>query len=238
MTKPIDRDPIYRWRAFDANIIELCCRWYITYRLSYRDLTAIIAERGVAVSRTTVMRWTIRYVPEFEKRWNRLAKGVNSSWRVTVTPNDRSRECSPFKPFSYARIDLCGIELANRIRKRVLLHLGILDSDFRSKGAAKFCAVSRGPVNSRTSIGADRACRLMCVRHPTVNPQMQQNPSPDSGRRLTGNSLPTGPHRPTCGARLCILADAIMIFGFALAGFRHVHGSNLRPLVPLACRGR
>jgi hypothetical protein len=46
MTKPIVRDPIYRRRRFDAEIIELCVRWYITYRLSYRDLVAIMAERG------------------------------------------------------------------------------------------------------------------------------------------------------------------------------------------------
>jgi transposase-like protein len=85
MTKPIDRDPIYRGRAFDADIIELCCRWYVTYRLSYRDLAAIMAERGVSFSYTTLMRWIIRYVPEFENRWNRVAKGVNSSWRVDET---------------------------------------------------------------------------------------------------------------------------------------------------------
>lgn len=47
MTKPIARDPIYRRRMFDAEIIELCVRWYITYRLSYRDLVAMMAERGV-----------------------------------------------------------------------------------------------------------------------------------------------------------------------------------------------
>jgi hypothetical protein len=38
MTKPIARDPMYRKRVFDADIIELCVRWYITYRVSYRDL--------------------------------------------------------------------------------------------------------------------------------------------------------------------------------------------------------
>jgi hypothetical protein len=27
MTKPIVRDPIYRKRVFDADIIELCVRW-------------------------------------------------------------------------------------------------------------------------------------------------------------------------------------------------------------------
>ena len=30
MTKPIARDAIYRNRVFDADIIELCVRWYIT----------------------------------------------------------------------------------------------------------------------------------------------------------------------------------------------------------------
>jgi transposase-like protein len=43
MTKPIARDPIYRRRSFDAEIIELCVRWYISYRLSYRGLVELIA---------------------------------------------------------------------------------------------------------------------------------------------------------------------------------------------------
>ena len=47
MTKPIARDPMYRKRAFDADIIELCVRWYITYRVSYRDLVEMMAERGI-----------------------------------------------------------------------------------------------------------------------------------------------------------------------------------------------
>ena len=55
-------------RQFDTDIIVLCVRWYITYRLSYRDLVAMMAERGVIMSHTTIMRWVIRYVPEFEKR--------------------------------------------------------------------------------------------------------------------------------------------------------------------------
>jgi transposase-like protein len=85
MTKPIVRDPIYRRRRFDAEIIELCVRWYITYRLSYRDLQAMMAERGIVVSHSTILRWVSRYVPEFEKRFNRFARPVNTSWRVDET---------------------------------------------------------------------------------------------------------------------------------------------------------
>jgi transposase-like protein len=31
MTKPIARDPIFLRRQFDAEIIVLCVRWYVTY---------------------------------------------------------------------------------------------------------------------------------------------------------------------------------------------------------------
>ena|SRR5688572_408289 len=55
MTQPIARDPMYRKRIFDAQVLELCVRWYVTYRLSYRDLVAIMAERGVKVAHTTVL---------------------------------------------------------------------------------------------------------------------------------------------------------------------------------------
>jgi len=85
MTKALARDPIYRRRRFPPDIIELCVRWYITYRLSYRDLVAMMAEREIHVSHSTVLRWVLRYVPEFEKRWARYAKPVNSSWRMDET---------------------------------------------------------------------------------------------------------------------------------------------------------
>jgi transposase-like protein len=67
MTKPIVRDPIYRRRRFDAEIIELCVRWYITYRLSYRDLVAMMAERGINVSHTTI----------HDRGWGQVTLGVS-----------------------------------------------------------------------------------------------------------------------------------------------------------------
>jgi transposase-like protein len=85
MTKPIARDPIYRRRVFDAEIIELCVRWYITYRLSYRDLVAMMAERGVILAHSTILRWVTRYVPEYERRWNRCSRSVGTSWRTDET---------------------------------------------------------------------------------------------------------------------------------------------------------
>jgi len=85
VTQPIEREAIYRRRRFPRDVIETCVRWYLTYRLSYRDLVALMAERDVHVTHTTIMRWVFQYVPEYERRWNRRAKRVGSSWRVDET---------------------------------------------------------------------------------------------------------------------------------------------------------
>ncbi len=85
MTQPIERDVIYRRRRFPREVIEGCVRWYLTYRLSYRDLVALMGEWGVHVSYTSIMRWVYRYVLEYERRWSRRAKPVGSSWRVDET---------------------------------------------------------------------------------------------------------------------------------------------------------
>ncbi|MGB8326633.1 MAG: IS6 family transposase [Steroidobacteraceae bacterium] len=85
MAKRAARDAIYRGRRFSAETIETCVRWYITYRLSYRDLVAMMAEQGIVVSHTTIMRWVLRYVPEYERRWARFARSPGPSWRMDET---------------------------------------------------------------------------------------------------------------------------------------------------------
>jgi transposase-like protein len=85
MPQATSRDPIYRRRRYSAQLIEQCVRWYLTYRLSYRDLAAMMAEREVTVSHTTIMRWVRHYVPEYERRWSRFSKPTHSSWRMDET---------------------------------------------------------------------------------------------------------------------------------------------------------
>ena len=55
MPRAASRDPIYYRRRYSPEVIELCVRWYLTYRLSYRDLAAMMGERDVAVNHTTIM---------------------------------------------------------------------------------------------------------------------------------------------------------------------------------------
>jgi transposase-like protein len=85
MTRAIARDPIYRRRRFQSETIEPCQRWYLTYRLNYRDPVEMMAEHGITLSHSTILRWVKRYVPEFGKRWDRYARPVHSSWRMDET---------------------------------------------------------------------------------------------------------------------------------------------------------
>src|SRR6516165_6727122 len=85
MTEPSSAQELFKGRHFDGEIIVLCVRWYLSFKLSSRDLVQIMSERGVALVHTTILRWVQRYVPEFEKRWNRYARPVNGSWRCVET---------------------------------------------------------------------------------------------------------------------------------------------------------
>jgi len=85
MTDPISAQDLFKGRHFDQEIIVLCIRWYLAFKLSSRDLVQMMAERGIALAHTTILRWVQRYVPEFEKRWSRYARPVGDSWRVDET---------------------------------------------------------------------------------------------------------------------------------------------------------
>jgi transposase-like protein len=63
----------------------LCIRWYLSFKLSSRDLVRMMAERGIVLTHTTILRWVQRYIPEFEKRWNNYARNVDGSWRSDET---------------------------------------------------------------------------------------------------------------------------------------------------------
>jgi transposase-like protein len=85
MSKLKSLEELFGGRHFDREIIILCVRWYLRYKLSLRDLVEMMAERGLSLAHTTILRWVRRYTPEFVKRWNRFATPAGRSWRVDET---------------------------------------------------------------------------------------------------------------------------------------------------------
>jgi transposase-like protein len=85
MSQFVPVEELFRGRPFDHEIVVLCVRWYLSYKLSYRDLVAMMVELGIRLAHTTILRWVQHYTPEFQKRWNRFARTVGASWRMDET---------------------------------------------------------------------------------------------------------------------------------------------------------
>ena len=78
-------EQLFKGRHFDQEIVVLCVRWYLSFKLSYRDLVSMMSEGGITMAHTTILRWVQHYTPEFEKRWNRFARPIGGSWRMDET---------------------------------------------------------------------------------------------------------------------------------------------------------
>jgi transposase-like protein len=85
MGKRKSMEELFAGRHFDREVIILCMRWSLRFKLSLRDLVEMMAERGLTLAHTTILRWVQRYAPEFVKRWNRFGLPAGQSWRVDET---------------------------------------------------------------------------------------------------------------------------------------------------------
>ena len=78
--------PEYRFRPASCEFIPLMASHGLDHSPSrLRDLVEMMAERGVHIAHTTILRWVQRFAPEFVKRWNRFARPAGRSWRADET---------------------------------------------------------------------------------------------------------------------------------------------------------
>ena len=56
MSKLKNLEELFGGRHFDREIIILCVRWYLRYKLSLRDLVEMMAERGRHLVHTTILK--------------------------------------------------------------------------------------------------------------------------------------------------------------------------------------
>src|SRR3546814_17723914 len=77
----------FKWRHFQGDVILWAVRWYCRYPISYRDLEAMLAERGISLDHTTIYRWVQVYAPE-------MATRLRWFWRRGFDPRCRPAETS------------------------------------------------------------------------------------------------------------------------------------------------
>ena len=71
--------------SFEKDFILLNIRWYGAYKLSYRDLVEMAAERGVSIYHTTIMRWVAKFSPKIDKIARKLKKPTGSRYFLDET---------------------------------------------------------------------------------------------------------------------------------------------------------
>ena len=72
-------------RHFPKDVILTTVRWYVRYKLSYRDIEELMAERGIDVDHSTLNRWVLKYAPLLAAEARRHRQSVGTSWRLDET---------------------------------------------------------------------------------------------------------------------------------------------------------
>jgi len=62
-----------------------CCAHVPLLQRNVTVPVEMMAERGVILVHTTILRWVQHYVPEFDKCWGHYARPVGGSWRCDET---------------------------------------------------------------------------------------------------------------------------------------------------------
>ncbi len=61
MQRFVPIEDLFKGRHFDGQIIILCVTWHTSFKLSFRDLVIMMADRGISVTHTTILRWIQHY---------------------------------------------------------------------------------------------------------------------------------------------------------------------------------
>jgi transposase, IS6 family len=69
----------YRW---PPGVIVTAVRWYLSYPLSARQVTELLAERGIDVSARTVLTWTQTFGPQLATAAQRHRRRLGRRWYV------------------------------------------------------------------------------------------------------------------------------------------------------------
>ena len=81
----VEQEGSFKGRHFTAEVILWALRWYLAFPVSYRDLAAMLSDRGVEVDHTTLFRWVQTYAAKLEQRVRRHLRLCTGSWRVDET---------------------------------------------------------------------------------------------------------------------------------------------------------
>jgi hypothetical protein len=82
MCKLEDLDNLFAGRHFDREVIILCVRWYLRFKLSLRDLVEMMAERGLAMAQSAVATRITTPVQCQQLIWRSCGGSMRCTWTI------------------------------------------------------------------------------------------------------------------------------------------------------------
>jgi putative transposase len=71
---------LYRGYRFPAEIISHCVWLYFRLSLSFRDIEAIMAERGVVLTYETIRQWCLKFGQTYANELKRRRPKTGDKW--------------------------------------------------------------------------------------------------------------------------------------------------------------
>src|SRR3984957_6547970 len=155
-------DELFKGRHFDREIIVLCVRWYLRHKLSFRDLVEMMAERGLSLAHTTIMRWIQHYAPN-SRNAGTASLGQLDGPGASTRPTSKSKDAGP---------------------------ISTVPSTKREESSTSCCAPSGTSPRPKPSSGLLSGVRADCrlkSRSTVIRPHIAQPKSP--GRTSRGKSM-------------------------------------------------
>ncbi|WP_417894949.1 IS6 family transposase [Bacillus thuringiensis] len=75
----------FKGKQFKKDIIWVAVGYYLTFFLSYRDVSELLRERGISVHLTTIMRWAHEYSNLIYQMWKKKNKSAHFAWHLDET---------------------------------------------------------------------------------------------------------------------------------------------------------
>ena len=72
-------------RHFPTDIIMQALRYHLAYKLSYREIEEMFADRNIHFDHSTLNRWVIKYAPQLEAVFRKRKRRVSGAWRMDET---------------------------------------------------------------------------------------------------------------------------------------------------------